>query len=123
MSDTENTRSERGEDGRFLPGNQRRFSNGNKAATHKRNGYHLKPLLKRILAEIVAEDKEKRTAAELFVRMELQRAIKKGGDSAKRIWEYVEGKPEQPGDENRPLNVKVSEVASALKKLADGDSD
>ena len=89
------------------PPKEHQFKPGNKAAKHRRNGFHLKPLLRRKLAELVQGDSKARTYAEVLVETEVLRAIKKGGDSARRVWEYIEGKAEQPVDATVDGLVKI----------------
>jgi len=80
--------------GKGNPPEEYRFSSTNQPKTRgKRNGYHLKPILKKLLAEV--DEKDGLSYAEKFIRSEVVRAVTKGGDSARRVWEYIEGKPEQ----------------------------
>jgi hypothetical protein len=77
------------------PPPEHKFSTENQPKNRgKRNGFHLRPLLKKKLASV--EPGDERSCAEKFIDAEYERAVKVGGDSAKRVWEYVEGKPEQP---------------------------
>jgi len=80
------------------PPKEHQFKPGNQVGKGRRNGFHLKPLLKKKLSQFVPGDKQVRTYAEVLVETEILRAIKKGGDSARRVWEYIEGKAEQPID-------------------------
>ena len=99
MAAEESTGTER-ESGYCKPPVDKQFKPGNKAAVKRRNGFHLKPLLKKLLKE-VATDKNGRpradgkTYAELLVQSTMLNAMKGNSTAIKEIWDRIEGKVPQ----------------------------
>jgi len=102
-----------GEDRPVGPGNppkDTRFKPGNRASVGRRNGFHLKAILKRMLAE-PATDGSGKTKAEQLVQATVDHAVAGHGIAMKEIWNRIEGMQEKNPDPVVPANRSNFETA------------
>lgn len=93
---------------RFAPGNTEHLK---ARGVKKRNGYHIVPKLKKLLAEIAPQDKKGRTWGELLAEATLINAMKGNGTAIKEVFNRIEGLQERPIEPPPPANRNNFEAA------------